>query len=124
VGVSSLDALARSVSSKKKDICVLLDARRNLFYGCYYSHNNGKIQRKSDYLLAPLAEILKQFSSDVIVIGDGIMLAKDAIKKHPSKVTFAPANSWRAQAKYLLALGAARLKKKDADRVDALTPIY
>ena len=124
VGISSLDALAYGVRKKKQDICVIGDARRKLFYACFYGHENGTLIRKTDYLLAPLDEILKRISGDVIFVGDGIMLAKDDIKERGFQASFAPPAAWKAQAKYLLVLGAKRLKNKESDHAATLTPIY
>src|SRR5262245_15544455 len=124
VGVGSLDALAQSVRKKGRDILVLLDARRQMFYACYYQNTEGLLKRRSDYLLAPLDDILKMKSDELIVIGDGIILAKEPIVRLHPKAVFAPPSTWRPQAKFLLESGAERIRKGDVDRVEGLTPIY
>jgi len=124
IGVSSLDALAEAFAKEKKNVCVLVDARRNLFYAAIYAYRDRELRRSTEYLLAPLAEILKKLTGEVIVVGDGIMLAKDAVKKSGVRADFAPEKYWKAQAKFLLKLGAERLKSKKIDRAESLTPIY
>jgi tRNA threonylcarbamoyladenosine biosynthesis protein TsaB len=59
--VPTFDAIARNVGRIHGVVCVVLDARKNKVYGCFYrSDGKGTIKRISPYLLVPVDELLKK----------------------------------------------------------------
>ncbi len=129
IGIPSLDAISAGFLKQTKDndqICVLLDARRNLVYACLYENAAGTLKRKSEYLLTSLADLLGRIEKDTIFVGDGITLYQDEIKKfgHKVKFTFAPAKYWHPEAKQLVVLAQERCQKQKFDNLDKLVPLY
>lgn len=127
-GVASLDALAAAVGTSEKDVCVMVDARRNLVYSAMYSYTRGKRTRKTDYLLTPVGDVLKCIQSDVVITGDAIGLYKDDILQSASgkkcRIDFTPEKLWKPQARFLVGQAYQRLREKRTDNIGAMTPIY
>ena len=134
VGISSLDALAANALGQKVDeICVLIDARRNLVYACLYEEKNGVLNRKTDYLLTDLDNVLDQVKGKTFFIGDGVAVYRDAIQKKYAearkqgvdrRAVFAGPKEWFPQAKKLAGLALGRFEKKEYDKSETLVPIY
>jgi tRNA threonylcarbamoyladenosine biosynthesis protein TsaB len=120
-GVSSLDAIAYQLRQKAKKICVLVDARRNLFYGSLYTSDGSKIKRVSDYLLSPPQDILKKCTPGSWITGDGCALIEAARTKG---LNIAPKSAWKPQARNVLALLEERIKARQGDDAACLVPIY
>lgn len=133
VGVPSLDTLARSVKRTGMDaVCALCDARRNLFYACLYVPALEGLERKSEYLLAPLDEILGLCAGKILFVGDGIKSARAIIEQKSSgglkgsgfSPYFVDERQWFPQAKYMLAYARERLERGDGDDINKLLPLY
>lgn len=130
VGISSLDAIALNIKSTRPvQVCVVSDARRNLFYSCVYELNGEALVRKSDYLLKSLPEILPLLSGDVVFVGDGIPLCREAVLDEAKRQglfnpSFENEKNWRPQARALVKLGWPRLVSQDVDKIETLTPLY
>ncbi|NTV30234.1 MAG: tRNA (adenosine(37)-N6)-threonylcarbamoyltransferase complex dimerization subunit type 1 TsaB [Candidatus Omnitrophica bacterium] len=131
VGVSSLDAIAMNVRSRKPvNICVINDARRGLLYACVYEKKNGCLTRKCEYLLQPVDEVLRQVEGETVFIGDGIPHARDVIvaASHKPGAGFVPHfeldRHWLPKAKELARLGYQRLLRGDFDKIETLAPLY
>src|SRR3989338_11288628 len=73
VGISSLDGLAMNVK-EDADILTVVDAKRNLFYTCFYQKKGIALKRKSKYLLLSADEVLKVMKPGMILVGDGVGL--------------------------------------------------
>src|SRR3989338_5076206 len=124
IGISSLDAIALNVKTDKKDICVLTDAKRNMVYGCLYRNQDGRLKKKTDYLLSPISELLKRIKNPALFTGDGIKLFKEEITRRLPSAQFAPGTDWHPTAENLLILAKERIKKRQFDRAAGLIPIY
>lgn len=134
VGISSLDAIAANACGQKADeICVLIDARRNLVYACLYEEKDGVLKRKTDYLLTTLDALLQQVKGKTLFIGDGIAVHRDAIQKKYAearkkgvgcRAVFAGPKEWFPQAKKLAGLAYGRFEKKEYDKSETVVPIY
>ncbi len=85
VAVSSMQALAYNFygSKYKGIICSLSDARASRAYTALFSIENGEITRLSEDIcleLSKIDELLKTYSADIILVGDG---AKIFAKTYP-----------------------------------------
>lgn len=128
-GVSSLDAIAMNVKSKKPtQVCVISDARRNQVYACLYDKHDHTLHRKSEYLLKPIDEVVAGFAGEIVFIGDGVPHSRDRIadlarsgRFHP---TFEPEKHWLPKASELGRLGYQRLLNKETDNIQTLAPMY
>jgi len=129
VAIPSLDILAENAkkirNSKPENICTLVDARQNKVYACLYKRANGRIRRKSGYLLMNFAELLKKLKGEVLFLGDGISVYADEIKKiKKMKPVFADESLWYPRAQAAISLGIERFKKGKTEDVNNLKPLY
>lgn len=81
VGIPSLDVLTMNINAPGAvEVCTLVDARRNLAYGCFYRKEGEQLKRKTQYLLAPVSDILKTVKGRMHFIGDGALLYRKDIE--------------------------------------------
>lgn len=132
VGVSSLDLVAENVAQEDCDeICVLMDARRGLVYACLYSISDDQLQRKSEYLLMTLDDLLNKVQGRTLFVGDAVAHHQEAIKTAYRKASskkclalFAEEKMAIPQARKLSFLAYRRFVKKEYDESATLVPIY
>lgn len=126
VSVSSLDALAFSVSSFDGIICPIMDALRNSVYTSLYRNSNGKLERLMDYCaldIDELIEIIKSKNEKVIFIGDGLEKNKDYLLEKCPDCAFPPNHLNLVRASSLGELGSELLKNGEFDDPNS-TPFY
>lgn len=126
VSVSSLDALAFSVSSFDGIICPIMDALRNSVYTSLYRNSNGKLERLMDYCaldIDELIEIIKSKNEKVIFIGDGLEKNKDYLLEKCPDCAFPPNHLNLVRASSLGELGSELLKNGAFDDPNS-TPFY
>lgn len=125
VGIASLDILAMNVADEDSRICVLCDARRDLVYACIYEKHNGTLDRKSDYMLASIEDVLKDLRGSVVFIGDGITIYRKTIEQNKKiNARFADVKHPFPQARQLAALALPRFREKVYDHIDQMVPLY
>jgi len=126
--IGSLDLVAANVKNDARQICVMMDARRGLVYGCVYVNKNGVLKKKGKYHLCPIEEMIEKLGKDVIFVGDGIAVFKDEIetlcKKKKINFHFEDEKKWYPKAKSLFPLTEEKIKSKKADDIAKLVPIY
>lgn len=132
VGIGSLDVIASGVAGEQADeICVIVDARRGKVYAAVY---DGQLNRKTDYLLTTIEDVLTRVQGTTLFVGDGVSLYrqhieaayKDYHKNQPTlcRAIFAAEKFWYPQSKELAKLALKRIKHKEFDNPVALTPVY
>ena len=130
VGISSQDVLAmNALGQGTHQICTICDAKRQLVYACRYTECNGKLRKKSPYLLVPLEEFLQQVEGEALFLGDAVGMYRDEIlgvarKTAKFKPVFIDEKKWFPHAKNLIPLAMIRFQKKKYDNIDTLVPIY
>ena len=133
VAIPSLDILAENIKKvkapKKKplpdEICPIVDARQNKVYACLYKAANGKIRRKSRYLLLSMEELLNKLKGEILFLGDGIALYCEEIKKNKRiKPVFAEEKLWYPKASAAVSLALERFSAGKAEDVNSLVPFY
>lgn len=134
VGVCSLDVVALNVLNVKCDeICVIMDARRNLLYACLYNQKNGELIRKTEPMLISLDDLLNKVHGRTLFAGDAVALLRNTIKekyrqaaKQGSKCAalFAPGSAGIPQARKLFMLAFGRFCNKEYDESEVLNPVY
>ena len=122
--VPTLDALAYNISGEYKNICVIVDAKKNKVYACIYTKIDDKIKRETEYLLLPIEELLERIDSPAIFLGDGIGLYKEAISNKLNSAQFAEENLWFPKASIVSKLGIEKLRKDEITGGDELVPMY
>lgn len=128
VGIPSPDVVAEHAAAVMEDchICVLSDAKRNLVYTCLYEIRDGRAERKSDYVLTGIEDVLAKIQADTVFVGDAIPLFRGTIeeKGRDWRPAFADEKFWLPEAKYLVPLSLEKFRKKKTDNIDKLTPLY
>lgn len=145
VSISSLDALALSVSNFDGIICPIMDALRDSVYTALYKGHSASagsssetkaintnsglpvtLEKLLDYsalYLNELIEILKKEKEKVIFIGDGVDKYKDYLIKNCPNCYFPPNHLNLVRASSLGELGSLLLKNGDFDDPNS-TPFY
>jgi len=125
VGVVSLDILAMSVHENDIQVCALCDAKRHMAYAGVYQKSNTGLQRKGDYILAPINDILKHLKGKIVFIGDGVGLFREDIQRARGITpVFTDSRKSLPQARHLILLALPRLKNGQKDDIDTLVPLY
>lgn len=131
VSISSLDALAHSVSNFDGLICPIMDALRNSVYTALYKNNSSssysnKLEKLLDYTaldIDELIEVIKKKNEKVIFIGDGVDKFKDYLIKNCPNCYFPPNHINLIRASSLGELGSELLKNGISDDPNS-TPFY
>ena len=126
VGIPSLDVIAQGVPAQKnQDICVVCDARRSLVYAAFYRKQGQRLTRRGKYLLAGIEAVLSQVTEPTLVVGNGIALFREAIKKAKgTEITLAEEKFWYPRAVNLSQLAYSKFSKKEYNDIDSLVPLY
>lgn len=85
IPVPTLDALAYNIFESQKLIVPIMDARRDQVYTAFYSIENSKLVRKTDYLADDINVIidqLQEYGQDAVFLGDGVPVHKDILKMY------------------------------------------
>lgn len=120
VSVTSLETLARIDESSKTKVA-LIDARNNQVYCGIFDEN---YLPKQDFLaddIGGVIEILKNYDN-IICIGDGAVLHKNAILQEIKNAEFCTKNEQSALLGGKIAYQ--KYLKKDLQNADTLIPIY
>ena len=127
VAVGSLDLIANSVGNESGCVCPLVDARRSLVYSAAYSKKDGKLTRKTRYLLVSIEELFRRLSlkGKVTFSGDGLNLYSDIIKKKLGRLAnFADRSLWYPEPESLLHCVKEKIKNKEFSDLHKLVPVY
>ena len=108
VAVSTLEAMACNLPPIGEfTICAVMDARCKQFYNALFKVQNGEITRLCDdraIMVDKLGEELKNISGDIVLVGDGSLLAfsmladNNNVKLPPDNLRFQKASSVAAAA--------------------------
>lgn len=81
-GVSTLEAMARTVASPQKVVCAVMDARRGQVYNALFSKEAALQRLTEDRAIAmeELAQELVQYEGTKYLIGDGAALCYEMLK--------------------------------------------
>ena len=122
-GVSTLQAMACSVSHMEGLIIGAMDARRDQIYNALFEAKDGSLTRLCEDRAVGLDELCRQLKDDTrrkIVLGDGGRLCRDYLMQHGILCELAP-----APLLYQNAVGVA-LEAEQGEWVSAqeLSPVY
>ena len=131
ISISSLDALALSVSNFDGLICPIMDALRHSVYTSLYKANtnsNGtpELEKLMDYTdldVDDLIELIKEKNEKVIFIGDGLDKYEDYLKEKCPNCYFPPAHLNIIRASSLGEIGTKLLMDGQYDDPNS-TPFY
>ncbi len=134
VGIGSLDVIAEGFKHADCDeVCVLVDARRQMVYSALYKKSAKGLKRMGKYQLSDLASVLEKVHGRTMFAGDGLMLYQPQIEKayalHGAespgcRALFSPERFWFPNASHLAKLAYERLSKGQSDDPSRLVPVY
>jgi len=119
VAVPTLDVLARNIPDTDSVICVVVDAKKEKFYVCFYAYKNTILKRLTPYLLIGNEELTAKIKKykPAIFLGDGATKAQST--------TMLNSDFWYPRAINTAKIGLEMLKQgKLVKDVDALVPLY
>ncbi|MBU1147488.1 MAG: tRNA (adenosine(37)-N6)-threonylcarbamoyltransferase complex dimerization subunit type 1 TsaB [Candidatus Omnitrophica bacterium] len=131
IGIASIDALAMNTMgnfvscpngqlTKLPMVVPIIDAKRENVYSAIYEKKNGRIIRKTDYLLIKVDKLLKKVKKDAIFLGDGVSIYKDKI----GRGIFLQEKYWYPKAGNLIKLALPKIKRTKKCDLARLEPIY
>lgn len=125
LGVSSLDALALPCTSAKA-LCVLLDARKEEVYRCWYSQDERGIYRAQGPIQALSHEDLAaEVKEPVLMVGDGLFKYGAPLRERlGALLEMAPGPLQYPTAVSLGLLGAECLQRGELLDPDSAVPLY
>lgn len=110
VPVPSIDAMAFNLWGTDKQVCPLMDARRQQAYTGLYEFEGEQLKAIVSQCAVDISEIIEQVNQtgrETIFLGDGVPVFKEYIAEHISvPYSFAPAVSNRQRAASVAVLGA------------------
>src|SRR3989338_4616932 len=123
VGISSLDVIACAVGPVKENICVIVDARRDLLYAAVYRKERDGLKRLGEYMLISFKDLVKTLKGKVMFVGDAVALHQKEIGKIKD-FQMAKENTWLPQAKHLASLAQKNFSNKEYGDSETLVPVY
>lgn len=128
VAVPTLDGLAYNFYGTDKLICPIMDARRNQVYTGIYEFVGEKFRIIKEQTAMEVEELLEEINAlgrDVIFLGDGTPVYRDAIEqKLKVAYSFAPVHMSRQRAGAIGALGMELYKKNEFEEASLHEPVY
>ena len=126
-GVSTLEAMAESLSVYQGYVCACMDARRSQVYNALFSVNCGKIQRLTEdraIALADLAEELKALEGPIFLVGDGSSLTYNTLSGEITSLVLPAEHRMHQRATGVAILAAKKIADGETGDGNALSPNY
>lgn len=128
VGIPTLEGLAANLYGVQSLVCPLMDARRNQVYTGIYRFEGQSMKVVKDQIAVDVLEIvdaLNRIGQDVIFLGDGVDVYKDAILSSIQvPCSFAPAHMNKQRAGALAVRAMEYMKNGVMDAADSFEPEY
>ena len=123
--VPTLDAIAFQVPCCRYPVHVLSDARRGQVYEARYDTSGGGPERRSEFRVGPLEDVLASIEDKVLLIGSGVdAYHPDIVAVLGDRACYPPAGAGRLMASSTAFLGLDRLKRGEQSDLNALEPLY
>lgn len=126
IPVSTLEALARNLSSPLHPVCPLLDAKREEVYAALFRQDEkGQwIRLMPDQVIAP-GDLLKQLSGPTIFVGEGAVRYQALIQQRiGEKARFSPAETQWPSAVIVAQIGLSSLLRGEVAQAKEIRPLY
>ncbi len=127
IDVPTLDALAENVRDDVKNLCPVIDARRNKVYACIYAgsgsgKNDTERKRITDFLIISPEKLLDILPEPVLLFGDGVAPYKDIFAQKKAIITNDGLGI--ADAVTVARLGLKRYEQGKRCDINLLAPLY
>ena len=126
-GVSTLEAMARTLGAWQGYVCPVMDARRSQVYNALFYVNHGTLERKTEdraIALSDLAEELKNAEGPIFLVGDGSVLTFNTLKDTIPGLVLAPEHRMHQRASGVALAAAEMIAAGMPGDGAALTPNY
>ena len=126
-GVSTLEAMAKSLGIWQGYICPCMDARRQQVYNALFHVSNGVIRRITEdraIALSDLAEEIKILQEPVFLVGDGSILCYNTLNSQVPSLVLPPEHRMHQRAVGVALLAEEKAAAGDIGDGMALTPNY
>ena len=126
-GVSTLEAMARTLGAYQGWVCPVMDARRSQVYNALFYVNCGVLERRTEdraIALSDLAEELKHAEEPIFLVGDGSNLTYNTLKDSIPNLVLPPEHRMHQRASGVALAAAAKIAAGESGDGAALTPNY
>jgi tRNA threonylcarbamoyladenosine biosynthesis protein TsaB len=126
-GVSTLEAMARSLGIYDGYICPVMDARRSQVYNALFYVNQGNLERVSPdraIALADLQKELQNLEKPVFLVGDGSNLCYNTLKDAVTNLVLPPEHRMHQRAVGVALVAQDKIAAGESCDGGALTPNY
>jgi tRNA threonylcarbamoyladenosine biosynthesis protein TsaB len=126
-GVSTLEAMARSLGVYRGYVCPCMDARRQQVYNALFYADAGKLERRTPdraIALADLAEELKNCEEPVFLVGDGSILCYNTLSSQVPALVLPSEHRMHQRAVGVALLAEEKAAAGETGDGNALTPNY
>ena len=127
IGVSTLEALACSVSHYKGTICPILDAQKDAVYTAVFTSNQGIITRRTEDMALSLKELITSLEGEyeVMFLGDAVLKFRDdIIQKMGDRAVFAPSSLLMPNACWVGEVALKKAQSGEFDNYNTFLPNY
>ena len=127
VGITSLDALAYAVRHTPRWIAAVIDARRGEVFFSVYRAVPGGVVRETEHAVEPPSHLVAELQAlpgEVLAVGDGAMLYRDALQELGSRVEIASPSVAHPDAAAMVELAVPRFLREEHDRLFDVVPLY
>lgn len=128
VNIPTVDALAYNLYGVEKNICPLMDARRNQVYTGIYTFAGGEFQileSQEAVAVTEIADRLNQLGREVVFLGDGVPVYRELLASLMQvPFQFAPAHMNRQRASAVAALAMEYVRAQKTETAAEHRPVY
>ena len=123
VGVSSLEVLAMNIPRTEKNICPVLDAKRDEVYSAVYKYSGSALTAIREEKAEPVEELLKDINEPTVFVGDGSVIYKEELSGNVNSLLVSDSFNIVRSSNCAL-LGSIKIRSGNADDVMGLVPNY
>ena len=123
VGVSSLEVLAMNIPSTDKNICSIIDAKRDEVYTAVYKYSGNLLTVEREEKVEPLGVLLTDINGPTVFVGDGAVKYKEELEANTNSILVADSFNILRSSNCAL-LGSAKLISGKVDNAMELVPNY
>lgn len=126
-GVSTLEAMTRTLGAYQGYVCPVMDARRSQVYNALFYVNQGQLQRIQPDRAIALAELeteIKNFREPIFLVGDGSVLCYNTLSKSVPGLVLPPEHRMHQRAVGVALCAEDKLRAGEAGNGGTLTPNY
>ena len=126
-GVSTLEAMVRSLGAYQGYVCPCMDARRSQVYNALFYVNHGTPERVTEDRAISLAELgaeLKSLKEPIFLVGDGSNLCYNTLLESVPNLVLPPEHRMHQRAVGVALAAQKQAEAGDPGDANALTPNY